>query len=296
MEKVGALPAPDFHKRVADVLREVLDSSTQEPQKKSRRIGLPRRRTQYRRAIITFIDILGFKNVIQDHNCAEVHHLLDQFRKELAPDEFDSEHLSLRFVRFSDCLVRAIFVPPDEPNGPDGLVFWELYGLLLAQMNLIWRGVVVRGAITVGNLYCEPGAIFGPGLVRAHEMERRDLYPRILVDPALLTELSAAPYRVRDHGVREELQFIMKLISVDGKTPYLDYFKGIASNSDDDQQLFDFVERHRDLVRKGLRENEGKPEVIRKYRWMEQQHRQFVRTLPDKFVHVCDHKKGDLYV
>ena len=296
MEKVGALPAPDFHKRVADVLREVLDSSTQEPQKKSRRIGLPRRRTQYRRAIITFIDILGFKNVIRSHSCAEVRHLLDRFRKELAPDEFDSEHLSLRFVRFSDCLVRAIFVPPDEPNGPDGLVFWELYGLLLAQMNLIWRGVVVRGAITVGDLYCEPGAIFGPGLVRAYELEGQALYPRILVDPNLLKELRTAPFRARDHGIREELRYIMNLISVDGEVPYLDYFKGITSNKDDDQQLFDFVERHRDLVQKGLKENKGKSAIIRKYRWMEQRHREFVRALPDKFVHVCGHKKRDLYV
>jgi hypothetical protein len=263
-------------------MREVLDSSRQEAQKRRRRNSLPQRRTQYRRAIITFIDILGFKNVIRDNSCAEVHHMLDRFRKELAPDEFDSEHLSLRFVRFSDCLVRAIFVPPDEPNGPDGLVFWELYGLLLAQLNLIWRGVVVRGAITIGDLYCEPGAIFGPGLVRAYELEGHDQYPRILVDPDLLRELKAAPFRAREHGAREELQYIMNLISVDGEYAYLDYFKGIASNNDGDQQLFDFVEKHRDLVRKGLGENEGKPAIIRKYRWMEQRHREFVRTLPDK--------------
>jgi hypothetical protein len=29
---------------------------------------------------------------------------------------------------------------------------------------------------------------------------------------------------------------------------------------------------------------------------MEQRHREFVRALPDKFVHVCGHKKRDLYV
>lgn len=118
--------------RLGESMVEILQRALAEPPKKRRSKELPKRRSAYRTAIITFIDVLGFKEIVQTHSAAHVHHLLGRFLRELRPDDFDRDHLSMKFFRFSDCLVRAVFVPAD-PRGPDGLVFWELFGLVLAQ-------------------------------------------------------------------------------------------------------------------------------------------------------------------
>jgi hypothetical protein len=48
-------------------------------------------------------------------------------------------------------------------------------------------GVLVRGGITVGNLYHRNGVVIGEALIEAHELESRVAnYPRILVSPRVL--------------------------------------------------------------------------------------------------------------
>ena len=80
-------------------------------------------------------------------------------------------------MNFSDLIVRVTFVPERAPNnGPDGYVFWELLGLVLAQIELIYEGILVRGSVTIGDVYCSSGTIFGPGLVSAYQMEQKAVY------------------------------------------------------------------------------------------------------------------------
>lgn len=274
---------------IADIIRRALA----EPPKKKRAKGLLKRNTAYRTAIITYIDILGFKNIVQTRSAAEVHHLLDRFLYELRPDEFDRNQLSVKFLRFSDCLVRAVFVPADDPTGPDGLVFWELFGLVLAQLNLLWRDVIVRGAVTVGELFCAPGTVFGPGLVRAYELEQKAVYPRIIIDPDLLRTLKHPPFRSRDHSPSQDLAYIEGFLSSD-EHAYLDYFKALLSNRDDDEQVFHFLKHHRDLVKQGLHEHSKHWRVQAKYFWMAKQHNAFLATLKNSVVHHFGLTKREL--
>ncbi len=266
-------------------IAETIQKALAEPPSKKRSKELPKRNTAYRTAIITYIDVLGFKDIVQTRSAADVHHLLDRFLHELRPDEFDRDQLSMRFFRFSDCLVRAVFVPADDPQGPDGLVFWELFGLVLAQLNLIWRSVIVRGAISVGELFCASGTVFGPGLIRAYELEQKAIYPRIVIDPNLLTALTQPPFRSREHSPSQELAYIQEFLSIGDEHAYLDYFKALLSNRDDDAQVFHFLKHHRDLVTQGIQRHSGQRRVQAKYRWMARQHNAFLATLKNGVVH-----------
>jgi hypothetical protein len=143
-------------------------------------------------------------------------------------------------------------------------------------------------------LYCAPGTVFGPGLVRAYELEQKAQYPRIIVDANLLATLKNPPYRSRDHSPAQDLRYIQDFLARDGEHTYLDYLKALVSNRDDDAQVLHFLKHHRDLVTQGIEQHAGQPRVQAKYRWMRQQHNAFITTLRNYVVHQLGFKKSAL--
>ena len=65
------------------------------------------------------------------------------------------------------------------------------------QIAAALKGFYVRGAVTVGNLFHDAACVFGPALVRAHDLElRKAKFPRIILDPDA-PELSGLRRHVR---------------------------------------------------------------------------------------------------
>lgn len=50
------------------------------------------------------------------------------------------------------------------------------------QCSLFYKGIVIRGGISIGDLFIEGNKIFGPALIRAYKLEKKAIYPRIVVD------------------------------------------------------------------------------------------------------------------
>jgi hypothetical protein len=69
---------------------------------------------QYRRSLFTFLDILGFRELIRTKTPDEIGKVLTQLREHTKPDETTASMLEMQFQTFSDCTVRA--VPLDSPS------------------------------------------------------------------------------------------------------------------------------------------------------------------------------------
>jgi hypothetical protein len=63
--------------------------------------------------------------------------------------------------------------------------FQQLLGRLAAAALKI--GFLIRGGVTIGNLYHAQGIVFGPAMVEAYELESRTaVYPRIVVSHTIM--------------------------------------------------------------------------------------------------------------
>jgi hypothetical protein len=52
------------------------------------------------------------------------------------------------------------------------------------QVIASWSGLLIRGAITIGDIVHDDSIVFGPALNRAYELESQQaIYPRIILDP-----------------------------------------------------------------------------------------------------------------
>ncbi len=140
---------------------------------------------------VAFIDILGFS--------------------EMVDKSIDKVILALRYVKlFRDSYCRLpatgyvgefMDIFPEATMFSDSIVLshaidadFDFYSFVLyiaeLQMELLKKGIIVRGGIEIGKLYHDDAFIFGEGLIDAYRMESKfAIYPRILVGEKILSKI-----------------------------------------------------------------------------------------------------------
>jgi hypothetical protein len=97
---------------------------------------------QYEPCVVSFIDVLGFRNLLQTRSAAQIEYVLRQLKQFAEPRESKgaprpkgARVLSRTFAfAVSDAIVR---VRAYDTKYHDGAFFSELYDLLHAQMDLL---------------------------------------------------------------------------------------------------------------------------------------------------------------
>ncbi|MNT21758.1 hypothetical protein D3C72_1571060 [compost metagenome] len=192
----------------------------------------------------------------------------------------------------SDAIVR---VRPFDTQYRDGPLVWELLDLVHAQIEMVNRGVLVRGGMTIGKAYVGysgRGPVFGPAVAHAYEIETNEaVYPRIVVDDRLIDELRTDPRLWREgHNFEDEMAAIDELLAIgDDGTRFIDY---LSQSGEFDDPIFylEFLQRHAALIRAGRKAvPERDRKTRRKYEWLARYHNTRVLDLKTKTLSSPEH-------
>jgi hypothetical protein len=239
----------------------------------------------YRRSIVTFIDVLGFREIVKNRTADEIGAILNQLARLSSTGLGDDEDtdggpvppgLAASFS-FSDCIVRAC---PIDTEHQTGAIFHELYQLALTQAELALKGVFLRGGITVGDLYFSGRTLFGPAMVRAYDLESKfAIYPRIVLDPLAWEAYLREPAMWGDaHDLSDDREYVdMLLRKGDDQVLFIDYLTNIVTDHDED-----VFTRHREEIIKAASNVMGFSEAKQKYYWLSGYHNQVVREVGPK--------------
>jgi hypothetical protein len=229
------------------------------------------KKVSYQPSVITYLDIMGFRGLVTERSAGEISHTLRILKERVQPGR-DLVH-EFHIQHFSDLAVRVLPVIPGPGRGGD--VWFEVLNVVYLQVSLIDEGILVRGGITFGDIVKSWGLLYGPGLIRAYELEREASVPRVLVDTRLLTKdlRTNSLLRNPDHDYKTEMKYIRRLIrrDTDGKY-FVDYLRAIASEFDPPETYLQFLEFHRKHIVQGLAKFKGDKEVLRKYKWLRAYH------------------------
>lgn len=163
----------------------------------------------YSNYCIAYLDILGFKNIVNTELASTIHEIFSKVRlaKKMISggtketDIFCEIRKKTKFYFFSDSIVCAI--PMDEP-----IAFEMVASNCMLLQHALWaKGlqVWIRGAITLGNLYCGQSEVFGPALVEAYMLESTVAkYPRIIMTEETYKQ------GIANSGSKEDIDFIFK--------------------------------------------------------------------------------------
>ncbi|WP_159478370.1 hypothetical protein [Chryseobacterium sp. 18068] len=200
---------------------------------------------KYENRICCFIDILGFKqhinetiNVAGEDNSEKINSIKNiiDLSKSLTNDHGFSDTKVITY--FSDSIV--ISYEFSEPSQ----LYHTLNDLLFVSFELANKGYLIRGGVSIGKLIHTNELIFGPALVKAYELEsKKAIYPRILVEQYVVE--NGVIYREKNHSEEDEHKFIMDILTedVDGNY-YIDYIsKGYSEFDDIEYDIYPYLEK-----------------------------------------------------
>lgn len=253
----------------------------------------------YEPAIVTFIDILGFREQIAGESAQAIANKLDLLTE--ANKGALGEDLDAKVFQFSDTIVRVRRVnTPANQLAPLGLVFWELLDLVEIQTKLTRAGVFLRGGITYGEVCLSNDRIFGPALVQAYDLESKlSIYPRVVIDPMLLAELKKNNLlRAHQNTAIQEKTYIKDLINLaDDGIWYIDYARACQHEfNDPDFGYKDFLEDHRTQIINNAKNFKKLNSASGKYVWLASYHNRNIDRLTDQWLNYVGVKRGDLKI
>lgn len=196
----------------------------------------------YTQAVIAFIDILGFKHLISTGTFEEVSRKIKAVRRlSGVDDQADGESFEPKVIQFSDSIIR---VRPVEcqanMESRYGLMFYEMLDLVHMQGELINHGICVRGGVSIGDVHVDDQTLFGPGFVKAYELESVYAnFPRIVVDPALIQQLQKDQRLFSTHNtLADEFEYIAKNIRRESDGIYfIDYLRAFQTEIDEPEDI-----------------------------------------------------------
>ncbi|CAO4172355.1 hypothetical protein EEDFHM_02073 [Methylorubrum populi] len=143
----------------------------------------------YEERIVAYFDVLGWKNVIEDAGVnptrlGQLRSLVGLYgylQKQIVEDSRGSA-----ISAFSDNVVASQRYDADALQD-----FIDTIGRY--QFAAALNGFFIRGAVTVGDLFHDRTSVFGPALIRAHDLESREAkYPRVILDPGRMDVLGSS--------------------------------------------------------------------------------------------------------
>jgi hypothetical protein len=257
---------------------------------------------EYRRALVSFIDVIGFAEFVKDletkpSSAPEIHRILSVLRSQIATKDIGivprfegvipEPECVFRAFSFSDCTVRVTFL--DEVHTLQKALGHELSALAERQLDLICWGadeweefpVLLRGGI------CAEEIVFGPAMVRAYELERDTaVYPRIVVDRELMKEVDANRwYPIVKQG-DDGIYFLNYLC---GSIEFL-----AQHRSTEPEEYRRSFFRHRKAIEKAIQrlqhDNKMNDRILQKYLWLIKYH----NSIADEASHRKDHIPEDI--
>lgn len=128
---------------------------------------------------VAFLDVLGFKELVSKNNLTN----LDLYFSKLTDVLYNlhSKSEKINSIIISDSIILM------APMGLRG--FKELLkAIQTIQSQLLWRKIILRGAVSYGPVYFNESKniIVGKGYVRAYLLEQEAGYPRVIIDPAII--------------------------------------------------------------------------------------------------------------
>lgn len=224
---------------------------------------------EYEDRVVAFIDILGFKNIVNNPNNFEsIKKVACAIRDEKKDtDRWNKYGDSVKFLEtyFSDSMIISARFR--------GTVFLDLLTQVGFLMQTITAcGFVARGGIAIGKLYHKDGVVFGPALIDAYNIESNiAIYPRILMTEETYKQGVAMDDGINDYATRKEFcdSLVREAIinELGEKYYYIDYLNQ-QDDFDYDDQWLSLLSKAKHIIENAFSTIKDK-HVLQKYEWFE---------------------------
>lgn len=235
---------------------------------------------EYKKQLVAFIDILGFKELIEEasRNPSDALLIIGKLNNsitkamesshELNSDlQMSEENKRYKVKIFSDCICISYDCGFDDNEITSNSIFIFLLSLIYLQAELHLNKIFIRGGVSYDFHYSNESIIFSSALVNSYEIESKDaIYPRIVIDKSLIDYL-----KIVEHEANFEILNEILKKDVDGLI-FIDYLE-IIGEMDEESDKEAFLVNHKGIIEEIL-SSSLKPKIREKYLWLAKYHNQ----------------------
>lgn len=243
---------------------------------------MKKRKLSYSPHLVTYIDILGFRGLIEKKDPNFISWAIRQVRELTTPNLHTNKYENETYVNFSDLIVHTVPLAANQDESkPFEIILNQISYFALVQAALIEKRLLLRGAITIGDMELSYGVLFGPGLISAYDLEREQaLFPRIIVDRKFFETLQKERL-LTGTRVKQLTRRLTKCLKRDDDgLIFLDYLGFAGHISKFDQAFLRLLMRHKELIQTNLKRFKNDKSVLSKYLWLGKYHNAFLRLNP----------------
>lgn len=244
----------------------------------------------YENRVVLFLDILGFKSIIDktynsdgSDNLEQIDRLYEALKDMKVNVKFRRRASSHVVTQFSDSIV--VSFEEDEEKAVF-ILFDDIQNLLV---NLIFKGIICRGAISYGKLVHDSKIVFGPALIDAYETESKAaLYPRVILDKTIV-DIGRKFQKIRQLSLFGDTtdDLLNKRLKKDTDEKYfVDYFYNARYQMTEDIFIPYYVDSLKRIITSG--QNFKSPDLNVKYGWMKNKFNNMVDILKKKTKQLDD--------
>jgi hypothetical protein len=238
-----------------------------------------KRVVNYERSVLTYIDILGFRELLETKTAGEISRTIRIVRDQVQPFRFKTRFSKIAeadFRNFSDlCIVRKAIAPKGKLPAK-GEAHSQVLRMVHIQSNLLLNeGILLRGGITVGDVALSYGQLFGSAVVRGYELESQVArFPRIVVGEEVLKEAKTNEALWTHNDGETEVRAVRSLLRRDFDGEYfVDYLRVLEGELDEPGDYPRLLELHSEFIANGFKRHKDKASVLSKYKWLREYHR-----------------------
>lgn len=248
----------------------------------------------YIESYIAFLDILGFKKIIEKYPFEEIYTVFEQIKEakegvliaiSRACEENDTSLMqyneSLKETKInimSDSIV--ISTPCKYKESLSAII--DICWFIQYMLYELKEPILLRGAVAKGNMYQNGEIMFGKGMVDAYLMqEKNSIYPRIILEEKLLEDLKDKLLIFDEKS---------KIIIDDDGYYYIDclyeYFDlpSEVFRKQNEDKIYDYVE-------KTIQLNSDNKGIIEKMIWMQKEYKRCRNLIEEKYKYSFEDLK-----
>jgi hypothetical protein len=243
-------------------------------------------------SILSYVDILGFSNLIKNaKNENQLNLLLNEFNGAFQYANSQIKDKTLYFSNDFKSHSRHIkiltdnIVMVDTYSDTDFLKFYSLiYDLANYQFFFAVKGFFPRGAITFGKIFFDDDLIFGPALIEAYEYESEvAINPRIILCQNAVNKMQTIPLinpqkpmdfrNIISPGSNHRHNLIIR--DKDGQY-FINYLNSMHFWSDTEECVWVlYLCKHKLQIMKNLLLFANDVKILSKYNWLHDYHNSF---------------------
>ncbi len=223
------------------------------------------------RSVVVFIDILGYKDLIEKASLADISQDTLIFYRKALDDAYEILEHYTTFIQG----IPGLKKPYEVRGSADSIVIGypigdnrtedilnKIFSLLAhVQLRMIFRDYFLRGAISIGELYLDDTSFYGAALLEAQDAEKNACNPRIILT-------MPAKQQVNEQGKNYLLR------DADDQF-FLNYLEDIMMEAAGLEPSYQCLFRHKEAVERNLEKNLGHPKNLSKYLWVANYHNYF---------------------